>query len=612
MMNKMDSELERLVDAGKVTSETANKIDQLSKGAYCLHKSWGVGQVDSWDLLGDRILINFIDKPKHGMKLQFASVALDVLEPEHVLSQRFSNLKSLQKMAEEEPVELIRLTLLSHGSSMSLDQVDAVLKGAVVSEGKYKGWWDRTKKELRKDRQFVVPSKRNVPLELRAPDVSPSDAMVEDVLEASDLKAKAKAVEAILNDPKAYDDPVKELLPVVQDLNDSAKQNTKMFLAQALDLILARNDLQKQFEGLSLGDDEIKLAEVLKAERPRLGETLRSLGVARQRQILEVFPEAFGDEWIAAVLEMLNDAGLRGIGELTKFLVESGKQKELSAFLRLGLQQRGLDSNLIAWICRERADKTADLVDAELPAVIMAALERDHFDEGVRRSNRLAEVLQDDHALIPDLVENEDINAVRGFARRLLMSPAFDELTRKSLLARIVKIHPEIQELITGGGEDKSKDETILVSWASLEAKKADLDHMVNVLIPQNKEEIQIARSYGDLRENFEYKAAKQQQAVLNRQRQEYQQELEIARGTDFANVDASKVAIGTVVELEEGETYTILGAWDGDPDKNILSYTAEAAQALIGLAPGEEAELPTETGDTRKVKVKSIKAYKA
>ncbi|MFT5469816.1 MAG: transcription elongation GreA/GreB family factor [Verrucomicrobiales bacterium] len=608
----MESKLERLVEEGKLDKVSAEAIDKLPKGAFCLHKSWGVGQVDSWDLIGDRILINFEDKKGHPMKLQFAGKALLPLTKEHVLSRRYFELEVLQKMALEEPVQLMRLTLNSHGNNMLLDRVDHVIKGTIVSEGKYKAWWDKTKKELRKDRHFIVPSKRNIPLELRADDVNPAKAMVSDVLDSSDLKAKVKYVDAILAAADEFKEPTEQLLPVIKDLNESARQNIKLFLPQALDLLLSRMDLQAAFEEIDTSEEEfVVLAEVLASERGRLGETLRSLGVARQRQILELFPEAFPENWVEVVLEMLNAAGLRGIGELTKFLVEQDKQEELTAYLRLGLMQRSLDSNLVAWICKERTGKTADLISAELPAVIMAVLEREALSsESMRRSNRLGEAIQNDPQLIPDLVEGADLNMVRGFARRLLTSPAFDELTRKSLLARIVKIHPDIQELITGKDEDQIEEDAIVVSWESLEAKKGEYDNIINVLIPQNKEEIQIARSYGDLRENAEYKAAKDQQGVLNRQRQEMQRDLERARGTDFGGVDGSSVVPGTIVDLGGGESFTILGAWDGEPEKNIISYTAEAAQALIGKKVGESTELPTESGKNRKVTIKAIKRY--
>tara|TARA_R110002096_G_scaffold16106_23_gene55146 strand:+ start:24609 stop:26456 length:1848 start_codon:yes stop_codon:yes gene_type:complete len=613
----MDAELEHLVNAKKLDTETAEKVQALSPGAFCQHKSWGVGKIKSWDLVADRLLIDFEEKPNHAMKLKFAANALVPLPADHIMAQRLESTSELQELAEKDPVELVRRTLISHNNTMSLDELDAVLKGVIVPDGKYKNWWDKAKKELRQDRSFVVPSKRNLPLELRGADVSPSAAMIEDIISSPDLKSKAKNVEAILKDEKAFDNPVEELNPVVDDLNASALKCAKMMPGQALELILAREEVEAKFEGVDSGEDKLELAGFLVGERNQLGEILRGLGVARQRQVLESFPDAFGEEWPEVVMEMLSTAGLRGTSELTKFLVEKGKQTELNDFLRLGLQQRAHSSDLLAWICKERTGKAADVVDADLPSVLMAALEKDHFGEGVRRSNRLAETLQGDQDLIPDMITGLDINAVRGFARRLMMSPAFDELTRKSLLARIVKVHPEIQDLITGSKDAQTqKDEHLIVSFESLEAKQKEFDNLCNVLQPKNREEIKVAREYGDLRENFEYKAAKQQEAVLRRQREEMERDISRARGTDFSDVDTSFVSVGTIVEIEDEEagkkeTYTILGAWDSDPDNNIIAYTTGAGQSLIGKSVGDSASLPTEIPDhTRSVKIVSIKAY--
>jgi transcription elongation GreA/GreB family factor len=77
-------------------------------------------------------------------------------------------------------------------------------------------------------------------------------------------------------------------------------------------------------------------------------------------------------------------------------------------------------------------------------------------------------------------------------------------------------------------------------------------------------------------------------QSVLMRRKAELEQMLHNARGTSFENADTSRVSIGTIVTLRnvatnEEETYTILGAWDGDPDRHIISYQTAIGQALLG-----------------------------
>src|SRR5438477_10999177 len=172
---------------------------------------------------------------------------------------------------------------------------------------------------------------------------------------------------------------------------------------------------------------------------------------------------------------------------------------------------------------------------------------------------------------------NADIGIARDAMRRLQLSPLFDELTKRSLLARIVKVYPQLESMVTGG-QPQEKAASLIVSWSSLEKRKAEYEELVKVKIPENRKEIALARSYGDLSENFEFRAAKQMQSVLMRRKAELEQMLHNARGTSFENVETSRVSIGTIVtlrdaEMNKEETYNVLGAWDGDPDHNIISY---------------------------------------
>jgi transcription elongation GreA/GreB family factor len=170
-------------------------------------------------------------------------------------------------------------------------------------------------------------------------------------------------------------------------------------------------------------------------------------------------------------------------------------------------------------------------------------------------------------------------------------------------------------ESMLTGDTPSEKQEALIVSWESLEKRKAELDDLVKRKIPENIKEISIARSYGDLRENFEFKAAKEMQRVLSRRRAETERDLGLARGTDFANPDTSVVSIGTTVTLKEtgdGRTdiYTILGAWDSDPKAGIISYKAGISQALLGHKVGEKLDLPTEHGD-RIAEIVSIEPWR-
>jgi transcription elongation GreA/GreB family factor len=105
-------------------------------------------------------------------------------------------------------------------------------------------------------------------------------------------------------------------------------------------------------------------------------------------------------------------------------------------------------------------------------------------------------------------------------------------------------------------------------------------------------------------------------QTVLMRRKAELEHMLARARGTSFENVDSSQVSIGTVITLRDRQTdelivYSVLGAWDSDPENHVVSYQTAIGQTLLGRKPGDSVQLPTETG-TREVEIVSVEVCRA
>ena len=270
--------------------------------------------------------------------------------------------------------------------------------------------------------------------------------------------------------------------------------------------------------------------------------------------------------------------------------------------------------DVLAWICRGRKGDTEHLFDDDLATAALSVMESDHLDEETGTASRLRDMFVDDKDLIPNFVDTMSPGQIKTFARRLMSLPVFDNLSRNSLLARIIKLHPEVQDLLVGRDETKRED-PIYVSWSSLERRKEELEDLVKKQIPENTKEIAIARSYGDLRENFEFKAAKQNQAVLMRRKEELEREIDLARGVNYGDADTSKVSIGTTVEVEDANgakvTYHVVGAWDGDAEANQVSYLSEIGDALLGGVVGDAAELPSEEVDVPEtVKILSVDKF--
>src|SRR5207244_3858658 len=287
----------------------------------------------------------------------------------------------------------------------------------------------------------------------------------------------------------------------------------------------------------------------------------------------------------------------RMVAQIPRILSEGGKHDELRTMLERSIREHSATSEMLAWLCSER-EQWSELMTQELLGAIFAALEREQHNTA-GRTGKLYRPLVEDRQLLGDIFRKSDVATARDWMRRLQLSHLFDELTKRSLLARLVKVYPELESMITGA---QSQDETapLIVSWSSLEKRRAEHEELVKKKIPENSKEIALARSYGDLSENFEFKAAKQMQAVLMRRKAELEQALHNARGTAFENPDTARVSIGTIVTLRDSdsgkeETYTILGAWDGDPERNIISYQTAIGQALLGHKPGEVVTLNTD-----------------
>ena len=594
----MDAELQKLVDAGKLTTAGAETLEQLKPGTFCLHKSWGFGRVADWNLLLNQILIDFEKKKAHPMQLQYAADHLTPIPAGHFLAQKATDLAALKVSLKENATAAMRNILESLGGKATQAQISSWLLGDVFSEPELKRWWDATKKLLKKEGHFLIPTKKNDPIELRAAPVSRSAELLTFFEQARQPKEQAAALDQIIKLHHEFEDPARQLQPLLDTIEETARRNQRLNPALTFELLIGRDDLLQREAKLRSSNPDLTLERLIAEEEPRLADILPKLPSAKERRVLHALPAALGDSWMVRALQLMQGSNARLVSAMPKVFAEAGRREELRAALDRSLREHSATSEILYWLCKNRVD-WPELINPELLSAILSACERDQHNESNSRSTRLRDLLLSDRSLIPDIFAGAELAQARDAMRRLMLSPVFDELTKRSLMARIIKLYPELQSLITGE-QMEEKSEALVVSWSSLQRRKAELEELVNKKIPENSREIGVARSYGDLRENFEFKAAKEMQAVLMRRKAELERDLHRARGTAFESPDLSQVSIGTIVTLRETaegreETYTILGAWDGDPERAFISYQTAIGQSLLGHRLGEVVELNAE-----------------
>ncbi len=614
MFRRMHPDVAKLVEAGRIPKPVGERLTQLAPGNFCIHKSFGAGKVIDWDLPGKKVTIDFEKSAGQTMELQFAFQKTEWIPTDDFRAKKIEQIEELRSLSKSDPIQLIVHLLESHGGSMTGDALEKALCGTVIPEPGFKKWWDANKKALRESRLAVIPQKRTEAIVLRTGDRTPAQALVADFEAARDIKGMIKALEAIAADIGAFENDTESLKRLLLDIDEGAKKAARVQLGQALQLVAARDEVIGSSKTLELDPTAVRLSDLLLSAEPvKLAEEAGALPSGRQRAVYEAFPDAFAEVWVGKIVRVFDRVGARGVTEIARILLERGELPALVNHLRSAIARRDLGADALIWVCRERKTAAVEVFTADVGASILNLLENDHLSDGPRKTSRLQSLLGDDKNLLTDLVAIMDVNEARNFSRRLLDCPVFGDLEKKSLMARIIKARPETGELVSGAGQ--RREEALLVSWESLEKKKTELDELIRVRIPQNTKDISIARSYGDLRENFEYKSAKDLQRYLGHRKNELEKDIGRARGTDFKGSDAATVNIGTIVTLTDATgaevEMTVLGAWDSDPDKKLVSYLSEVGKALVGGAPGDAVQVRDEaTEGMQTLTIKSIRSY--
>jgi len=604
----MKAEFEKLAAAGKIEGRHVEPLTLLAESGCCMHRSWGFGRIKTVDTVFARFTIDFAGKPGHTMDLGFAVESLKPIPKDHILARKANDLESVRQMAAHH-LDLIKLVLNSYGGKATADQIQQALVPDVIRDD-WKKWWETARREMKKDGHFIVPLKKTEPVVYQAKEISLQDRLMTNFRAAKGLKARVAVVVELTKSAPDLADKQAAADEIIAGLNTDIASYQRTQPSVALEAVFARDEL-REIAGLQPAAGEITATQ-LWSQDMKFGPVLEQISAAKHHYALASFKAANPERWHEVLRYSLNFVSAKSCREFANLLIQEGKMDLLKETLARLVNQHTASTELLLWLGRERSDAFADILGPEVFRAMLTGMERDQFNE--KRSNRLREFILDDHELIAELTASADIEVVKDLTRALQLSPVFDDMDKRSLLARLVKSHPAVQSLITG--EQTKQDSAMLVSWESLERRKAEYQELVQKKIPANSKEIAIARSYGDLSENHEYKAAKEMQKMLMRRKDELETQLTRARGTDFSNARTDVVSIGTIVRAmdlgaNQPETFTILGAWDSDPDKGVISYLTPVAQSLLNNKVGDEVEFELH-GAKRRHRIERIEAFRA
>lgn len=131
---------------------------------------------------------------------------------------------------------------------------------------------------------------------------------------------------------------------------------------------------------------------------------------------------------------------------------------------------------------------------------------------------------------------------------------------------------------------------------------KKQLKYLKEVARPNNAKAIEIARGHGDLSENADYSAAKEEQGMIEAKIREYDAKLALAEVIDPTKLSGDRVQFGATVTIEDADTgetsiYTIVGEHEADIKKRRISLVAPVARGLLGKRVGDDVTITTPKG---------------
>src|SRR4029434_9730152 len=335
----MDAELEKLVEAGKLTSKAAEKLDALKPGTFCLHKSWGFGRVAEWNLLLNQILIDFTGKRGHAMQLQYAAENLAIIPPEHFLARKASDLAGMKKLAKDEPAAVVRNILESLEGKATAQQISDWMVPDLFTEAEWKKWWESARKQMKASGAFSIQVKKTEPIQIRAEGVSQSDELISAFNNARQPKQQLAALEQIVKFSQQFKESEKQLQPVITAIENVATRNQKMHPELAFELVLVRDDLLERFPQLKTTHIGLTLAKLIQDEEKRLVAILPKLPAAKEKRIPPTVPAALGERWSARALQLMQATHGRMVAQIPHVFRDAGKQAELQTMLERSLRE---------------------------------------------------------------------------------------------------------------------------------------------------------------------------------------------------------------------------------------------------------------------------------
>ncbi|OGN62442.1 MAG: hypothetical protein A3F09_05005 [Chlamydiae bacterium RIFCSPHIGHO2_12_FULL_49_11] len=586
-------------------------LTHMKPGNFFLHTGgWGVGEVMDVSYLREEAIMEF-DYVAGQKDVSFAN-AFNTLQPissDHFLARRFGNADAFEEFARKSPCELICVLLRDLGPSTSFE-IKEELCNLVIPEEEWTRWWQNARTRLKKHPLIQNPATSKDPFRLLIEEVLPEDRLIEKLKNSPQAGELIDLFYAFMRDfPVALKkDGFKQFL--AEQLKEFLK-NHELSDAEEIQILFLLEDLgEKHPESFKKLLQHVKIDEVinrfqiisLKKRLLNLAKEFRPDWKENFAEILRISPQSLVKDTVfealikedrnffVATLKKIIDVPMQSCHTIMWYLPKALEDPDLPFGDPAGNIEL-LQSFFNTMYLIENLSDQKEL------------LKKMHNFLTQKRFEHIRKIFE--HAVFSDLQEilllASKCHSLSDHEMKILHSLA--EVIDPSIKSLRKKEHEEVE------------DHVIWTTHEGYEKIKERIHTIATVEVPENAREVEAARSLGDLRENSEYKFAKEKRSRLQGELRFLSKQFSQMRSLTDHDIDTNKISVGTTATLlSNGEAveYTLLGPWDSDPEKNILSFQSELAKKLLNLRVGAHVELHGKMWEVKKIESYLKKAKNA
>ncbi|HUI71459.1 MAG TPA: transcription elongation factor GreA [Spirochaetia bacterium] len=599
------SQLEEYIKISNLTQNWRNVHEAIADfekhiafdtGNYVFHRTWGIGRISASK--DDTFTIDFSNKSSHKMSLKMAVSALEVLSAEHIwVLKRTSSKDDLAKRVKAEPAWALRTIIRSFGNQADMKKIKAELVPDVLTAGEWSRWSTEARSILKKDSAFGNLPDKVDQFVVRDKPISFEEKVYNKFKAEKGFFERVKTIEDYIQGGRA--EPDSDWFTEMFSYFTAFLKGFTVVSETVLGSWLLVQRIVSFYPFLSTGvqitfEDLFGKIENLEETFTRLDDPdlKKDFLVAGKRSITD-WPSVFSRLFVIfpskfIVDELVANAQWDVLGGMLSSIV-SRYREQRDAFVWVAknlLRERWLEDRVS--ISREKVF----IGMIHLLDITFRDIANKQNASNNRKTNRqIQEFLFEEGRLLEFLMAADQDSITRLFT---LVDDVkeVDPSLKIQLKHRIKEKYPNFHFLGEPGVEKVSLG--LLVTRASFEKKQQDLKRVIDVEIPENSKEIGVAMSKGDLRENAEYKAALEKQEMLKVTASRLKEEVQQAQIFNENETRTDSISFGTRVRLKnlktgQAEEYVILGPWESNPSRNVISYLSPLGVALWSHKPGEE-----------------------